>query len=132
MGESRLNQATTLTVDNVFSTFPDLLGVFTSSKTNEIESDLFGWYLAYLRKKKQHHLSLTCLPDRCMCSTNYDKKIQAEEFDFMTGGTEMMDRHMKTRLSYLTLKKAVALKARNLVSIFEEISLDEYLYGVYV
>ena len=46
---NRENQATTLTVDNVFSTFPDLLGVFTSSKTNEIESDLFGWYLAYLR-----------------------------------------------------------------------------------
>ena len=93
------------------------------------EWSIMGWYVAHLRCHHRHHMAITCLPDRCMGLVSFDKDI-AKAFDALFGKNDATVGRLSAQLSYYTLKKAVALKAHSLRPIFDEITMDEFIWGV--
>ena len=134
--ENQDTAATRLTIDEVFAIFPNLVKVYEEMETNAdnkrhklAEWSIVGWYVAHMRRHHRHHMAITCLPDRCMGSTNYDKDI-ATALDSLIGNNDLTVARLNAQLSYYSLKRAVALKAPSLQPIFMEISMDEFLWGV--
>ena len=131
--------STSLTIDQAFQSYPDLVNVFKhmtielKNSPRETEYAIVGWYVAHLKRYRRHHISLTCLPDRCMSAHNFDTDI-AKGFDdaLVTDGFPPLfsTSGMKTRISYFFLLKAVASVAPRLSEIFKEITRDEFITGV--
>ena len=117
--------------------FPSLLMVINEMEANMettkghkmAEWSIMGWYVAHLRRHHRHHMAITCLPDRCMGLVSFDKDI-AKAFDALFGKNDATVGRLSAQLSYYTLKKAVALKAHSLRPIFDEITMDEFIWGV--